>query len=165
MRVGSKSPGASPARSLLALTAIVGLGLALRLWGIRYGLPHPNARPDEDVLLAKVSGFDTGDLNPHWFMYPTFYLYALYGWLKALLAGAYVLGLAPRPGTLADVAREFPARLYVLSRLFSVALGTATVAVTFLLGRAVWNARAGLTAALLLSVAFLHVRDSHFAKP
>jgi 4-amino-4-deoxy-L-arabinose transferase-like glycosyltransferase len=58
-----------------------------------------------------------------------------------------------------------PARLYLLARLLSALLGTATIALTFLLGRTLWNVRAGLIAALMLSVAMLHVRDSHFFKP
>src|SRR5437016_5798561 len=140
---------------------ILAAGLWLRLWGLSYGLPHPLARPDEEVLVARLLGCDAGDPHPHWFMYPTFYLYLLYGWVKALVLAAHALGLAPATA-LADLARRDPARLYLLARSLSVVLGTLAIAVGFILARALWDARAGLLAALLLAVAFLHVRDSHF---
>ena len=154
----------APAREGVALAMILATGLWLRLWGLSYGLPHPMARPDEEVLVARLLGFDAGDPNPHWFMYPTFYLYLLYGWVKALVLAAHALGLAPATA-LADLARRDPARLYLLARSLSVVLGTLAIAVGFFLARALWDARAGLLAALLLAVAFLHVRDSHFFKP
>src|SRR5437667_364058 len=90
---------------------ILAAGLWLRLWGLSYGLPHPMARPDEEVLVAKLLGFDAGDPNPHWFMYPTFYLYLLYGWVKALVLAAHALGLAPATA-LADLARRHGLRAH-----------------------------------------------------
>src|SRR5689334_6569547 len=71
--VGWKSPGPPRERlgtaGKLALLAILAGALALRLWGLGYGLPHTLARPDEQTLLDVLAKFDTGDLNPHWFMY------------------------------------------------------------------------------------------------
>ena len=154
----------SPAAERLALGVILALGLGLRLWGLTYGLPHPLARPDEKVVLERIFGFERGDFNPHWFMYPSFHLYLLWAYLKALVLAAHALGLQAVTG-LAELARQDPGRLYLLARSLSVVLGTVTIGVAFLLARTLWDSRAGLLAALVLSVAFLHVRDSHFFKP
>jgi 4-amino-4-deoxy-L-arabinose transferase-like glycosyltransferase len=165
MPVLHRSPDGARTRAgeRVALGAIVAGGLALRLWGIDYGLPHPTTRPDEEVMLARLFGFDTGDPNPRWFMYPTFYLYLLYGWVKLALVAGAALGAVPR--ALAEAARDHPVELYLVARAHSVVCGTLAIAAVFWLGRMLGGVRAGLVGALLLSVAFLHVRDSHFFKP
>ncbi len=167
--VPSESPAPARARldaaGRLALLAIVAGALALRVWGLRYGIPLPIARPDEEMMVARFVHFDGGDPNPHWFMYPSFFLYVLYGWVKAVLAGAHAAGVLDRAGPIADLARTAPAAVWLAGRSFSVVAGTVTVALVFTLGRAVWDARAGLVAALMLAVAYLHVRESHFFKP
>ena len=51
---------------------------------------------------------------------------------------------------------------FLIDRALSASAGTATVIVVFWIGRRIWDAASGLVAAFLLSVAFLHARDSHF---
>jgi hypothetical protein len=147
------------------LLALLAGACALRVWGLTYGLPHPQARPDEDILLGLLFGFDGGDPNPRWFIYPTFFLYLLYGYVKIVVVAGHALGLASWPMGLADLARVDPASLSLIARSFSVVVGTVNVAAVFALGRAVWNVRAGLIAAFILAVAFLPVRESHTFKP
>ena len=74
--------GFATSRSVAALVVLLGGGLLLRVWGLDYGLPLSSARPDEEVLIQKILGFDAGDPNPHWFVYPTLSLYLLYAWVK-----------------------------------------------------------------------------------
>jgi hypothetical protein len=149
----------------IGLAVLLAAGLWLRVWGLDYGLPLSTARPDEDVLIKRLLGFDTGDFNPHWFIYPTFYLYLLYGYVKAVTWAASTVGLVPDATTLADLEAHHPRLLYVLARSFAAGLGTATIGAAFALGRAVWDRRAGMLAAVMLTVSLLHVRDSHFFKP
>src|SRR5216683_334065 len=52
--------------SFLALAALV------RVWGLRFGLPHTECRPDESVIVGLAGQFWSGDLNPRFFRYPTF---------------------------------------------------------------------------------------------
>ena len=65
------------------------MALALRLYGLRYGLPAVY-NPDEVAIMSRALAFAKGDLNPHNFLYPSFYFYALFAWegLTALLAVA-----------------------------------------------------------------------------
>ena len=59
---------------LLIVLVIAGLA---RCWGIGFGLPHTECRPDETTILRIALKFGTGDLNPHFFRYPTLYMYVL----------------------------------------------------------------------------------------
>jgi hypothetical protein len=60
----------------LLLVAILALGTYLRLHGISFGLPD-KFRPDEEYNVSRAVGFQTGNLNPAFFVYPTLYMYVL----------------------------------------------------------------------------------------
>lgn len=146
----------------LGLSLILGLGLALRLWGLDFGLPNLNCRPDESTLVHKAAGMGTGDLNPHFFNYPSLHFYVL-----AVLYGLYFCAgyLSGTFAGLADFEHQClvdPSAVYLLGRFLGAGLGTASIAVLYLIGRSAGSRRVGLVAAALLSVAFLHTRDSHF---
>lgn len=148
-----------------ALVVLLGAGFLLRVWGLDYGLPMSSARPDEEVLIQKILGFDAGDPNPHWFIYPTLSLYVLYAWVKTAFVAGHAVGLWGGPTDLATLVRTEPASLYLVARALAAAFGTATIWAAYALGRTAANAGAGLIAALLTAVCFLHVRESHFFKP
>jgi hypothetical protein len=67
----------APARPLPALAAIIVIALALRVAGLQYGLPAVY-NPDEVAILARALSFANGTLNPHNFLYPTFFFYLLF---------------------------------------------------------------------------------------
>jgi len=149
----------------LAVTGLVILGWALRVWGIRYGLPY-QYHPDEPlaVNLALAMGY-TRDLNPHWFIHPGFLFYALF----VLYGGYYLIGLAL--GTLSSthdfaiaILRD-PSALYLIGRLLSAMASTATIPVVYLVGRQLYSRRAGLLAAMLFTPLYLTVYFAHFIKP
>lgn len=142
-------PGSTP-----ALLAIVVLGAILRLFPIWFGLPYLGARPDEETAVAHARAILGGDLNPHFFHWPslTFYAFAaLYGAASGIRRA---LSLDPAL-TAADHL--------LIARGFVALAGTLTIAVLFRMGRRVAGDTVGILAAALLAVAILHVRDSHFA--
>src|SRR6476646_3558806 len=109
---------------LLLVICVVALGL--RLVGLRYGLPAVY-NPDEVAIMSRALAFAKGDLNPHNFLYPTFYFYVLFAWegLTALLAVA-----SGAVASFGAFQREFfvdPTRVFVAGRLLTALLGTATV--------------------------------------
>lgn len=121
--------------------------LALRLWGINFGFPAIY-RPDEDVVVGRAMGVLRGILDPHFTNWPHLYMYVSAAWLAALKP------LFPLFG---------PSAPYLAVRLLDALIGTATVALVFAIGRRAYGMAAGIIAAALLAVAFLPVRDSHFA--
>jgi hypothetical protein len=155
----------SPERTRLWLAALLAVGLALRLWGLGYGLPHPWARPDEEAVVVRLLTFDGGDPNPHWFVYPTLSLYLTFAWVKGMFLGGHLTGVWVGPTELAALAKADHRALYLSARLLSALAGVVTIAATYRLGRLLGGRGAGLAGACLLTVSFLHVRESHFFKP
>jgi tetratricopeptide (TPR) repeat protein len=145
------------------LPFILLLAALLRLWAIDFGLPNW-LHPDEFSFVFLPLNFYSGDLNPHFFTYPTlhYYLLALLYGLYFLLQKFFGAGLS---------LEEFLALHYFwdrvelmrLARLSSALLGLATVAWTAALARSLQGPRAGYLAGALLAVGAVHVRQSHLA--
>ncbi len=90
-----------------------------------------------------------GTLDPHFADWPHGHFYLSAAWL-ALTTPLRALG-------------SEPAVDYLAVRVLTAIFGTLTVLVVFEMGRRAFDARAGVFAATGMSVAFLSVRDSHFA--
>lgn len=136
------------------LSAILLTAAALRLVPIWFGIPYLPARPDEEVAVSIATRVTTGDWNPRFFHWPslTFYVFA------ALYAAAsFVRKLVGFDAAMTVIDRV------LLARAFVALAGTATVFVLYALGRRIADVTTGLLAAAFLTVAILHVRDSHFA--
>jgi hypothetical protein len=148
--------------------ALIGLGLlatALRLWGIAYGLPHPVARPDEELVVGKALQMSVGRIsNPGDFNYPhlVFDMDAL-AMAAYRLAGRVTGRYASTEDFLVDVAVRRPGLQYLIARGVGAALGMATVFATVLAAWYAYERRSvALLAGLMVSVNFLHARDSHY---
>src|SRR5690349_15037605 len=72
---------------------------AVRLAGIGFGLPFPYAAVDERIVTDRVAGLLHGDLDPHYFAYPSlcFELHGVVGWFR-FVAGAVPRGVLARSG-------------------------------------------------------------------
>jgi len=142
-----------------ALAGILLLAAAVRLYGIGFGLPHPQCRPDEETISRIALGFFSGDLNPHFFNYPTFFMYAVFSLYKVYVFLSSFTGV----GTMAAVLSLVnPATGYLLSRGLSAGLGILSVWLLYRLGREAYGREVGLVGACFLCLNLLHVRDSHF---
>lgn len=155
-----------PDRSRLmwvGLAAIAAMGLWLRVSASGYGLPAVY-NMDEVAIMNRALAFGTGDPNPHNFVYPTFYFYALFAWQGLTFLVGLAMGLW-------DSVRGFetqffvdPSALYRSGRMLSALCGTATLIAVYRLTSRVWSAPAGLVAALLLAVAPIAVQDAQYVK-
>jgi hypothetical protein len=137
--------------------------LVLRSIGLQYGLPAVY-NPDEVAIMSRALSFAKGTLNPHNFLYPTFYFYVLFAWVGIYLAFVWVTG---RVDSIASLQRLYfldPTGIYTAGRALGVAAGTATVALLYRLAARLTDQRTALAAAIFLAVAPLHVRDSHYVK-
>lgn len=153
----------------LCLLVILLMATGLRLWGLDFGLPNLS-RPDEQNI-SRIALFELlvpllqgrGDGNPHWFEYPTLYLYGV-----SLLYGAYYalgsfLGLFTSVQDLTALYVTDTTNFHMISRGFTALLGIVTVYFVYGLTQTLTYSRVtALWAALLMAVVYLHVRDSHF---
>lgn len=139
---------------LIALTAIAAW---LRFSAIGFGLPE-QYRPDEEMTVPTALGFEH-DFNPHLAIYPAAQTYLIHGVLRsyAALSGA---GSNWRMMYRA----EGDARAFRIARKIAAAMGTATVPAVYLAAASSFGPQAAIAAAGIVAVAFIHVRDSKFAK-
>jgi 4-amino-4-deoxy-L-arabinose transferase-like glycosyltransferase len=124
--------------------------LALRLYGLRWGLPGRNdLNPDENTVLGIVAKMSWQHLDPGEYFYG---------------AAFYQLCLVMRSGLQLLWPAIGESDLVLAYRSLSVLFGTATVAVLYLLLRRVAPAGpAPLLGAAFLAIMPLHVWDSHYA--
>jgi hypothetical protein len=144
------------------LLAVLLLGAALRVWGIRFGLPHPLTRPDEEIVALTAAGFFKGDFNPHFFNWPSFYFYVIHGLLRVAYVAGRLTGRYADVSAFAQSEIASPSSVILMDRFVSVICGVMTLAVVHRLTRALFDRETALVATFFLAVAFLHVRDSHF---
>ncbi len=147
----------------LWLVGICGVAAVLRVVGLQYGLPAVY-NPDEVSIMARALTFAKGTLNPHNFLYPTFYFYVLFVCVAVYLG---VLWLTGRVSSVAALQQRYftdPIGIYTTGRALGAATGVATVFVLHRLAARLTDQRTALGAALFLAIAPLHVRDSHYVK-
>jgi hypothetical protein len=149
--------------STLALAGILLLGLFVRLWGITFGLPHVRARPDELFVIGAAIGMHGGDANPRFFDYPGLYLYLVAGLYAIYFGIGRITGQFTSAEAFVANFREAWAPYFLIPRVTAALLGTASVAVVYGIGANLLTRTTGVISALFLSLALLHVRDSHYA--
>ena len=130
---------------LLGFTILI--GFLLRVWNIDFGLPQVLHSDEPFIVDSAVRMVATGDMNPHFFEYPSLYIY-----LMAIIYGIYSL-----IGHADDMAL-----LYVTGRCLTASLGTLMILVVYYVGRNLYTKRVGTLAAVFLAVMPLIVRNSHY---
>ena len=151
-------------RARFALAAVLFVSLALRLWGIGWGLPNTthyfSYHPDESVVLGVALGMNSlqGKLLPHFYNYGSLQIY-LVNFADTI---GYLFGAAPTLNPDPAAHPDQFARLYLIGRLLSALMGVGTVAAVYGVGKTLWSRRAGLAAAGLLTIAPLHAQHSHW---
>jgi hypothetical protein len=104
-----------------------------------------------------------GDLNPHFFYYPSLLMYALLGLQGGVYAIGHLLHAYPSPDSFAVAYLTDSTVSYLVGRALVAVLGAATVGLVFLVGRRFLSPQAALIGAALLAVSPVHVANSHFA--
>ena len=147
-----------------ALVAVIAIAAFLRFWNIDWGLPFPY-HPDEGSILVHSLGFGTGDMNPHWFRWPSLLMYVVFGLYGFYYLIGRVFGFLGAPIDLVTQFFTDISPFWLIGRAVSAVAGVVTVGLTWRFSRKAFGAFAGIAAALFLAVMYLHVRDSHYATP
>lgn len=152
------------------LAGVLALSAAVRLTGIGFGLPYPYAGIDERIVTDRVHGFLRGDLDPHYFAYPSL-CFELHGVVGALrFAAGRIAGEWSSLAQFRERCWLEPELLLLPSRWLTALLAIATVwaasRAAAELARAVApGARAvrrvaQVVGALAVATCFLHVSNS-----
>jgi 4-amino-4-deoxy-L-arabinose transferase-like glycosyltransferase len=144
------------------LAAILVLAAFVRVWGLDFGLPHTQARPDEQATVSIALRFFTRTLNPAFFDWPSLFMYAVAACFVAYFQVGRLIGWFPYESTFVAAGAAHPAPLFLIARGLSAASGVLTVAAIYAAGLRLFDRITGLIGAFFLACAALHVRDSHF---
>jgi hypothetical protein len=175
----------------LGLAGLCLLAAVVRFWGLWYGLPHPLARPDEEIVVGQALEISISPIrDPAAFPYPKLVYYtdpvkdrpirrdtskaypypdlvyyvdglAMTAWRTA---GHWLGAYASTDDFVADIAVRQSAIQYRIGRGVSGLAGTATVLAAFAAALCAYRRRSvALVAGLLVAVNYLHARDSHYA--
>jgi hypothetical protein len=158
-----KNPGILSRRTIYSLLAgILILALVLRIWGLGFGLPY-EYHVDEDQYVRQAASMGSAGLKPaEWFNPPLFKYLLLVEYGAYFLVGK-VLGWFASSADFGARLSLDPSVLYLLARGTSAVMGSLTVLVVAWIGMKAYQWKVGLFSAALMSVAFLPVRESHFA--
>ena len=140
---------------VLALACILTVGFLLRVWNLGAGIPFAVGIDEPAIMTTVVRILKSGSFNPHFFEYPTGYIYVQLG---AAIVNFLVGAMRHSWKAVEQVG---PSDFYLWGRFVTAALGTATIALVHRAGLR-WGPRVGLAAAGLLAVMPMHVRESHF---
>ena len=125
------------------LLAILILAAVLRWWGWDYGLPHPMARPDEEITLeAAYQMFASGNPDPVSLPYPSFIVYLDVAALRLYYKVGEFLGRYDRRlDMLFDMVVLRPRFHCRVARTVNLVFGVATVALVYLLATTTFQTR------------------------
>ena len=96
---------------------------------------RPVYNPDEVAIMARALSFARGTLNPHNFLYPTFYFYVLFAWVGVYLAFVWLTGRVRRSRRCSGCYSRIRQGSIRRDARSASAAGTATVVVLYRLGR------------------------------
>jgi len=141
------------------LSVVLVVAFALRLWGIKQGLPYVYDVDEYGHFVPEAVAMFHHGLNPHYFINPpalTYFLHVVFGvWFGVLRSGEH-----------RSIAREFalhPDRFFLVARVTVALLGTAAVWLLYLVGARLFNRSVGLLASAVMAMAFLPVFYGHLA--
>src|SRR4051794_9520396 len=138
----------------LAVTVLLAAALALRLWGIRQGLPYAYNSDENAHFVPKAIGLFGHSWNPGYFVNPPAFTY--------LLHVVFAVWSGGRGGVAHTFATD-PSDVFALARVVVALLGTAAVGLLYWAGARLFDRRTGLLAGAIMAVAFLPVFYAHLA--
>jgi 4-amino-4-deoxy-L-arabinose transferase-like glycosyltransferase len=142
-------------RSTLSLAAILLAAGTLRFLSLGAGIPYAVGVDEPEIINRATGMMRSGDFNPHFFDYPTLYIYVQ----LAVACARFMLGaMAGQWHSLSEVSTV---DFYLWGRAVTALFGTATVLLVHQIGLR-WGSRPALLAAGLMAVMPLHVRESHY---
>lgn len=149
-------------RRRVCLLLMLATALILRVWGIGFGFPYANARPDETQIAGPAVGYLSGDLRPPFFQWPTLFQYTVAAGYVGYFAVTRPFAGYQTLAEFAETRRQHIEPFLYISRSLAAVFGVLTVWGIYAIGRRAFDDTVALVAGLFLACAFLHVRDSHF---
>jgi hypothetical protein len=162
---GSSSSASVAKGGAIALGSILLLALAVRLWGIAFGLPYDLTadEPHQILQALKIGIGEGGPLVRMWHTIGKGGLdYILFGEYGALFVVLWLTGQVAGPRDFGLLYLQDPTWFYLVGRVTVAVLGAATCGAVFAAARSMYGSRPiALGAALIGATAYYHAADSH----
>jgi len=142
---------------------VVLLASIIRLWGIWHGYPY-SYYPDEAHFVKRALSFGSGDLNPHWFHKPAFYMYLLFCEYSLYFFLGKIAGFWSSISQFAVFFIKNPGPFYLIGRFTTVLFSLGSIWVVYRIGERHFRKNTGIIAALLLSLSYGHIAASQDIK-
>ena len=150
----------APSGWTLAVAAVLLAAFALRLWGVKQGLPYVYNVDENANFVPKAVGFFSGDYDPHYFANPPGFTYLLHVVFAFWFGAGWPFGARH---AVSEAYAIHPTEMFVVARVTAAVLGVAAVWLLYATGARLWDRRVGLIAAAILATGFLPVFYSHLA--
>lgn len=157
----------------LAVSFVTLIAILVRVWGVNYDLPyiyHPD-EPGYIIIIQNI--FKTGDLNPHFFNYPSLFFYVnalayipyyLFGKLMGVFRTPNDI-LPPLSLAMGVTKAQMPTTV-LLGRVITICFGVGTVVLTYFAGKQITGKMAvGALASLMVAIAPTNVWHSRLITP
>ncbi|MBN2547968.1 MAG: glycosyltransferase family 39 protein [Anaerolineales bacterium] len=153
---------------IILLTAFL-----VRVCGVNYDLPYIYHPDEHHYIIISQNIFKTGDMNPHFFNYPSlfFYINALAYipyYLFGKLAGVFNTPndiLPPISLTMGVTLAQMPTSVW-LGRIITICFGVGTVGLTYIVGKQITGRKVvGLLASLMVAISPTNVWHSRLITP
>jgi 4-amino-4-deoxy-L-arabinose transferase-like glycosyltransferase len=131
--------------------------VCIRYQGIKFGLPLA-PHPDELLIINKASAIvKNADCNPHFFNYPSLYIYMQ----SALIKAHYEIGkITGKAYSFTAIDRS---TTFVIGRLLTLLLSLGTIGTVYVIGTVLFDRTTGLLSTLFIVFSFLHITHSYVA--
>jgi 4-amino-4-deoxy-L-arabinose transferase-like glycosyltransferase len=128
---------------VLWLTVIVCVAIMIRVKGVWFGFPLSVHSDEPRLVNTALRMIETGDLNPHFFNYPTLTIYIQACLYQIINYIGHAFGISLFEGPIVW--------FHIIGRSFSVLLSVLTIIITFIIGNRLFSHFAGLLAAFFLT--------------
>lgn len=149
-------------QSFLLLILITFLGFGLRFLKIGFGLPDITFSNEEITCYPTLNMISQG-FNPRHFIHPNFYYYLWVFFDLAFIVLSLALGNFKTPYDAWVLYKTDPTPYFLIGRSIAAILGTATIPLTYLIGKRIFNEKTGIIGAFFMSIGFIHVQWSQIA--
>ena len=153
-------------RPFLSIFLILALALVVRLIGINWALPSVY-HVDEITLVRAGMGMRFGDLNPHFFDWPSLYKYLCFflftAFIKFRVPFQLLFGVEKMRQTL-PFWWGSTAPFHLLTRLMTMCFDLGSVSLVFLIGQKLYDKRVGLLAALVMALSFTNIHAVQYSR-
>ncbi len=145
---------------MLCLLGITLIAFALRVWNIGYDLPRIY-RGIEYIEVMRALELGMGQFNFNriakgGLFYLLFFEYGIF------FVVLWFLGVVASPQDFAAYFMKDLTPFWIIGRMTSVLMGTASVVLVYLLGKKLFDAKVGLLAALFFALNPIHIEFSHY---